>query len=68
MNIFCDSESGRWAVVNTKGASLTGMYGHTAVWDKTTSLVYVHGGLVSVSATSQVVPVLLTYDPHSHVW
>lgn len=62
------SEQGNWETIDTRGAVVSGVYGHTAVWDPVTSLVYVHGGLHSVTSTSQVVPYLMTYDPVKHIW
>ena len=55
-------------MIDTHGASLIGMYGHTANWDSVTSRVYVHGGLLSASTTSEVVSALLIYNPVTHVW
>lgn len=63
-----DFEQGNWETIDTRGAVVSGVYGHTAVWDPVTSLVYVHGGLHSVTSTSQVVPYLMTYDPVKHIW
>ena len=47
---------------------MQGVYGHTAVWDPATSLVYVHGGLLSHDSTSQVISTLMTYDPIRQEW
>ncbi|XP_069986395.1 attractin-like protein 1 isoform X2 [Penaeus vannamei] len=63
-----DFEQGNWETIETRGAVVSGVYGHTAVWDPVTSLVYVHGGLHSITSTSQVVPYLMTYDPVKHIW
>lgn len=62
------SEQGSWTTVETRGAVVNGVYGHTAVWDPVTALVYVHGGLLSIVSTSHVVPYLMTYDPIKQKW
>lgn len=62
------SEEGTWTTVETRGAVVSGVYGHTATWDPITSLVYVHGGLLSHDSASHVVPTLATYDPAKHKW
>ncbi|KAK3875518.1 hypothetical protein Pcinc_019616 [Petrolisthes cinctipes] len=61
-------EEGTWATVETRGAVVSGVYGHTATWDPITSMVYVHGGLLSHDSASHVVPTLATYDPAKHKW
>ncbi|XP_071548836.1 attractin-like protein 1 isoform X2 [Panulirus ornatus] len=63
-----DFEQGSWTTVETRGAVVNGVYGHTAVWDPETALVYVHGGLLSIVSTSHVVPYLMTYDPIKLKW
>ncbi|XP_045109303.1 attractin-like protein 1 isoform X1 [Portunus trituberculatus] len=57
-----------WSTVETRGAIVKGVYGHTAVWDPATALVYVHGGLLSHDSTSQVIATLMTYDPIMQKW
>ncbi|XP_076062898.1 attractin-like protein dsd isoform X2 [Oratosquilla oratoria] len=62
-------DSGLWVTVETKGAVVSGGYGHTAVWDPQTALVYVHGGLLSQAPrANHVSPALMTYDPFKHIW
>ncbi|KAK8733971.1 hypothetical protein OTU49_006273 [Cherax quadricarinatus] len=63
-----DFEQGTWMTVETRGAVVKGVYGHTALWDPTTALVYVHGGLLSIVSASHVVPYLMTYDPIKQKW
>nr|XP_045625538.1 attractin-like protein 1 isoform X3 [Procambarus clarkii] len=63
-----DFEQGSWVTVETRGAVVKGVYGHTALWDPVTALVYVHGGLLSIVSTSHVVPYLMTYDPMKQKW
>ncbi|KAK7083088.1 hypothetical protein SK128_015194 [Halocaridina rubra] len=63
-----DFDQNSWSALETRGAVVNGVYGHTALWDPTTSLVYIHGGLRSVKATSHVVPDLMTFDPVKLVW
>nr|XP_027236608.1 attractin-like protein 1 [Penaeus vannamei] len=60
-------EQGNWETIETRGAVVSWCLCHTAVWDPVTSLVYVHGGLHSITSTSQVVPYLMTYDPVKHI-
>ena len=56
----------RWKILESNGALIEGVYGHSAVWDPDTSLVYIYGGLKS--DTNRIVSDLLTFDPFQNKW
>ncbi|CAL4137219.1 unnamed protein product, partial [Meganyctiphanes norvegica] len=61
-------ETSSWTTALSRGAVVNGVYGHTAVWDPSTSLVYIHGGLKSEGSNNHVIPHLITYNPNTHIW
>ncbi|XP_068244853.1 attractin-like protein 1 [Palaemon carinicauda] len=63
-----DFEQSTWTTLETRGAVVHGVYGHTALWDPVTSLVYIHGGFQSIKTQGQVVSDLMTFDPIKLVW
>ena len=68
VDLLSVSGNNRWSVVGTGGAVVAGRYGHTAVLDPATRLIWVHGGLVSATATSNVVDHLLAYNHGTKKW
>ncbi|XP_066962563.1 attractin-like protein 1 isoform X1 [Macrobrachium rosenbergii] len=63
-----DFDQNTWTTLETRGAVVYGVYGHTALWDPVTSLVYIHGGLRSIKTQGHVVSDLMTFDPIKLVW
>lgn len=58
-----------WRVVSTKGYPVKGGYGHTAAWDPYSSKIYVYGGVISESESTQVLSKnLYSYEPTGRVW
>ncbi|XP_017752850.1 PREDICTED: attractin-like protein 1 isoform X1 [Eufriesea mexicana] len=58
-----------WQIVETVGFPVKGGYGHTSAYDPLTSLIYVYGGYVSESQSTQVVTNrLYSYHPNSREW
>lgn len=58
-----------WHMVPTEGYPVKGGYGHSASWDPLTSKIYVYGGVVSESESTQFLSrYLYSYDPNAHVW
>ena len=45
-------ETMEWGIIETRGYPVKGRYGHSAVLDEYTNLIYVYGGLTSVSSSS----------------
>ncbi|XP_031776638.1 attractin isoform X1 [Nasonia vitripennis] len=42
-----DFETGTWQIVNTTGFPVRGSYGHSSVYDESSNMIYVYGGLVN---------------------
>lgn len=58
-----------WYIVTTRGFPVKGGYGHTAAWDPLTSKIFVYGGVISESESSQVLSKnLYSYEPNSRTW
>lgn len=58
-----------WQIVDTIGFPVKGGYGHSSAYDALTNLIYVYGGYVSESQTTQVLTSrLYSYDPNFHQW
>ncbi|KAG5869328.1 hypothetical protein JTB14_005136 [Gonioctena quinquepunctata] len=58
-----------WHIINTKGYPVKGGYGHTASWDPLTGKIYVYGGVVSESESSQYLSKnLYSYEPNERIW
>lgn len=58
-----------WRVVRARGHPVKGGYGHSAAWDELTRRIYVYGGVVSESESTQVLSArLYAYEPDSRVW
>lgn len=58
-----------WHIVSTRGYPVKGGYGHTASWDKLTGKIYVYGGIVSESESTQLLSRhLYSYDADTRIW
>lgn len=58
-----------WFIVKTTGFPVKGGYGHTASWDPLTKMIYVYGGIISESESSQILSKFLySYDPNERIW
>ena len=58
-----------WQIVDTIGFPVKGGYGHSSAYDALTNLIYVYGGYVSESQTTQVLTSrLYSYDPNFRQW
>lgn len=58
-----------WSIVQTKGFSVKGGYGHSSAWDPITQRIYVYGGLIyDSSATPALSHNLYAYEPFTHEW
>ncbi|XP_011147509.1 attractin-like protein 1 isoform X1 [Harpegnathos saltator] len=58
-----------WQIVKTTGFPVKGGYGHSAAYDPLTNLIYVYGGYVSESQSTQVLTSrLYSYHPNFHEW
>lgn len=58
-----------WRIVDTKGFPVKGGYGHSASYDPLTEKIYVYGGIVSESESSQALSNrLFSYDPAVKTW
>ena len=44
-------ENMEWGIIETRGHPVKGGYGHSAVLDEYTNLIYVYGGYISVSSS-----------------
>ncbi|XP_017143549.1 attractin-like protein 1 [Drosophila miranda] len=61
--------SREWRIVQTSGFVVKGGYGHSAAYDFLTEKVYVYGGIVSESESSQVLSSrLYAYEPSTRIW
>ncbi|XP_023034074.1 attractin-like protein 1 isoform X2 [Drosophila willistoni] len=58
-----------WRIVQTSGYVVKGGYGHSSAYDFLTEKVYVYGGIVSESESSQVLSSrLYAYEPSTRIW
>lgn len=58
-----------WQIVKTTGFPVKGGYGHSSAYDTFTNLIYVYGGYVSESQSTQVLTSrLYSYHPNEHKW
>lgn len=58
-----------WKIVQTRGFPVKGGYGHSASYDSLTEKIYVHGGIVSDSESSQFLSNrLYSYEPSTRIW
>ncbi|XP_012270635.1 attractin-like protein 1 isoform X2 [Orussus abietinus] len=58
-----------WQVVETMGFPVKGGYGHSSAYDPLTNLIYVYGGYVSESQSTQVLTSrLYSYHPNTRIW
>lgn len=58
-----------WHIVATRGYPVKGGYGHTAAWDRLTGKIYVYGGIVSESESTQILSRnLYSYDTDTRIW
>lgn len=58
-----------WHIVDTFGFPVKGGYGHSASWDPLTKKIYVYGGVVSESESTQVLSNrLYSYEPDKRIW
>ena len=57
-------ESGEWSVPVQNGMQPKGRMGHSSVYDSESGMVYVYGGQLGDSVSSD----LLVYDPLAHHW
>ncbi|XP_044007084.1 attractin-like protein 1 isoform X2 [Aphidius gifuensis] len=58
-----------WKIIDTIGFPVKGGYGHSSAHDKLTNLIYVYGGYVSESQSTQALTNrIYSYNPNSHVW
>lgn len=58
-----------WKILKTRGFPAKGGYGHTASWDLLTEKIYVYGGIVSESESTQILNnKLYSYEPSTRIW
>ncbi|XP_041767179.1 attractin [Anopheles merus] len=58
-----------WRIVPTRGYPVKGGYGHSAAYDPLRERIYVYGGIVSESDSSQLLSnKLYSYEPHERLW
>ncbi|XP_012222964.1 attractin-like protein 1 isoform X2 [Linepithema humile] len=58
-----------WQIAQTTGFPVKGGYGHSSAYDPLTNLIYVYGGYVSESQSSQVLSSMLySYHPNFCEW
>ncbi|XP_015604179.1 attractin isoform X2 [Cephus cinctus] len=58
-----------WQIVETYGFPVKGGYGHSSAYDPLTNLIYVYGGYVSESQSSQILTSrLYSYHPNTREW
>lgn len=58
-----------WNIVDTFGFPVKGGYGHSASWDPLTRKIYVYGGVISESESTQVLSNrLYAYEPDYKTW
>ena len=58
-----------WKIVETVGFPVKGGYGHSSVLDPLTNLIYVYGGYISESQSTQVLASrLYSYHPTAREW
>ena len=58
-----------WAIIETRGYPVKGGYGHSAVLDEATNLIFVYGGYSSLSSSvAQLSNTLLSFDHLKFEW
>lgn len=61
-----------WQIIETKGALITGTFGHSAVYDRATDLVFIYGGysfpVDSISPKKIVSNSLFSFNPTTKYW
>ncbi|XP_044593678.1 attractin-like protein 1 isoform X2 [Cotesia glomerata] len=58
-----------WKIVETMGFPVKGGYGHSSAYDPLTNLIYVYGGYVSESQSTQsLTNRIYSYHPNHRVW
>jgi len=58
-----------WAIIETKGYPVKGGYGHSAVLDELTNLIFVYGGYISMSSSvAQLANTLYSFDHLKFEW
>ena len=58
-----------WRIVNTQGYPVKGGYGHSASYDQLTEKIYVYGGIISESESTQLLSnKLYSYEPKTRIW
>jgi attractin len=58
-----------WNIVQTRGYPVKGGYGHSATYDPMTEKIYVYGGIVSESDSTQMLSnKLYSYEPATRTW
>lgn len=58
-----------WHIVDTYGFPVKGGYGHSAAWDPLTQKIYIYGGVISESESTQVLSNrLYSYEPDTKIW
>ena len=58
-----------WGIIETRGYPVKGGYGHSAVLDEYTNLIYVYGGYISVSSSvAQLSNNLYSFEHQKGEW
>ncbi|KAK0165280.1 hypothetical protein PV328_003808 [Microctonus aethiopoides] len=58
-----------WQIVDTSGFPVKGGYGHSSAHDPLTNLIYVYGGYISESQSTQTLTNrIYSYQPNTRVW
>eukprot|EP00795_Rhopilema_esculentum_P012202 gene12202-2824_t len=67
-----DLDTLEWKIVTTNGALVTGTFGHSAVYDQSSGLIFVHGGFSllvdSVETKKKVSSALFSFSPSKKTW
>lgn len=59
----------QWRILDTRGFPVKGGYGHSASYDPLMEKIYVYGGIISESESSQTLSNrLYSYDPATRTW
>ena len=62
-------ENMEWQMIETRGYPVKGGYGHSAVLDEYTNLIYVYGGYISVSSSvAQLSNNLYSFEHQKGEW
>ncbi len=57
-----------WSIVPTKGYRVRGGFGHSAVYDEVTNLIYVYGGYGTTLTSNAVINDLYSFDATARIW